>query len=47
VDGRKGIKTTVVCPFFVKTPLFAGIESKYKSWNNINWIARNIWIFFI
>ncbi|XP_046657869.1 epidermal retinol dehydrogenase 2-like [Daphnia pulicaria] len=28
VDGRKGIKTTVVCPFFVKTPLFAGIESK-------------------
>nr|CAH0113315.1 unnamed protein product [Daphnia galeata] len=28
VDGRKGVKTTVVCPFFVKTPLFAGIQSK-------------------
>ncbi|XP_057378300.1 epidermal retinol dehydrogenase 2-like [Daphnia carinata] len=28
VDGRKGVKTTVVCPFFVKTPLFAGIKSK-------------------
>lgn len=28
VDGRTGVKTTVVCPFFVKTPLFAGIKSK-------------------
>jgi len=28
VDGRKGIKTTCVCPYFVSTPLFAGIDSK-------------------
>nr|CAH0113314.1 unnamed protein product [Daphnia galeata] len=29
VDGRKGIKTTVVCPYLVNTPLFAGAKSKF------------------
>ncbi|XP_046455181.1 estradiol 17-beta-dehydrogenase 11-like isoform X3 [Daphnia pulex] len=28
VYGRKGIKTTVVCPYLVNTPLFAGAKSK-------------------
>jgi len=28
VEGHSGIKTTVVCPYFVRTPLFAGIKSK-------------------
>jgi len=27
-DGRVNIKTTVVCPYFVRTPLFDGIKSK-------------------
>ncbi|XP_046455180.1 estradiol 17-beta-dehydrogenase 11-like isoform X2 [Daphnia pulex] len=29
IDGRKGIKTTVVCPYLVNTPLFAGAKSKF------------------
>lgn len=29
VDGRNGVKTTVVCPYFVKTPLFHDIDTKY------------------
>ncbi len=29
VDGHTGIETTVVCPYFVRTPLFDGIKSKY------------------
>ncbi|XP_057378301.1 epidermal retinol dehydrogenase 2-like [Daphnia carinata] len=29
IDGRKGIKTTVVCPYLVNTPLFAGATSKF------------------
>merc|ERR1712137_248568 len=29
VDGHTGIETTVVCPYFVRTPLFDGIKSKF------------------
>lgn len=28
VEDHTEIKTTVICPFFVKTPLFDGIKSK-------------------
>jgi all-trans-retinol dehydrogenase (NAD+) len=28
IDGRNGVKTTVICPYFVKTPLFEGIDSR-------------------
>jgi len=29
VENHTGVKTTVICPFFVATPLFAGIKSKF------------------
>ena len=27
--GKQGVKTTVVCPFFIKTGMFDGVSSRY------------------
>ena len=29
-DGYTGIHSTVVCPFFISTGMFAGVDSRYQ-----------------
>lgn len=36
--GKDGVKTTIVCPYFINTGMFDGCQTKYGSLHNFHFI---------